>query len=118
MATSLMVKKALEAAGDLEKEGISVEVIDPRTIRPLDIDIIVNSVKKTGRLVVVHEACKTYGIAGEIISLVNEHAFSSLKSAPARVCGMDIPIPVNKTLEAMAVPSKQNIIEGIKKVLI
>ncbi|WP_323847530.1 MAG: alpha-ketoacid dehydrogenase subunit beta [Phytoplasma sp.] len=78
----------------LSKEGISGELIDLRTINPIDEETILNSVKKTGRLLVVHEATKTYGPAGEIISLVNEHVFHYLKDSPQRVTGFDIIMPL------------------------
>ncbi|MDV3205317.1 MAG: alpha-ketoacid dehydrogenase subunit beta [Weeping tea tree witches'-broom phytoplasma] len=78
----------------LAKEGISVELIDLRSINPIDRDTIINSVKKTGRLAVAHEATKTYGPAGEIITLVNEYAFHYLKTAPARITGFDIIMPL------------------------
>lgn len=82
------------AIDELDKEGISIELIDLRTINPIDKDTILSSVKKTGRLLVVHEATQTYGPAGEIITLVNEHVFDSLKSAPQRVTGFDIIMPL------------------------
>lgn len=109
VATSLMVGRALEAATRLSAEGISAEVVDPRTIRPLDKELIVNSVKKTGRLLVVHEACKSYGMAGEVMALAIEEAYSSLKAAPRRLCGYDIPIPYNRDLEKLAIPSVEDI---------
>lgn len=114
VATSLMVGRALEAAESLRSEGISVEVIDPRTIRPLDKELIINSIKKTGRLVVVHEACKSYGMAGEIMALAIEEAYGSLKSAPIRVCGYDIPMPYNRKLEIMAIPVKEDIEKAVR----
>lgn len=117
VVTSLMVGRALEAADKLESEGISVEVIDPRTIRPLDKELIIKSVKKTGRLLVVHEACRSYGMAGEIMALTIEGAYDSLKSAPLRLCGYDVPIPYNRRLEVMAIPSCEDIEKTVKKCL-
>ncbi|MDO8685514.1 MAG: alpha-ketoacid dehydrogenase subunit beta [Clostridiales bacterium] len=117
VATSYMVGKALEAADELKEDGISIEVIDPRTIRPLDKETIISSVKKTGRLVVVHEACKTFGMAGEIISIAIEEAYEKLVAPPIRVCGYDIPIPYNRNLEKLAVPSKEDIKNAVGKSL-
>lgn len=117
VATSYMVGKALEAADELKGDGISIEVIDPRTIRPLDKETIISSVKKTGRLIVVHEACKAYGMAGEIVTLAIEEAYENLASPPIRVCGYDIPIPYNRNLEKLAIPSKENIKDAIHKSL-
>lgn len=117
VATSLMVNRVLEAAETMAKEGISVEVVDPRTIRPFDKDMIINSVKKTGRLMVVHEACKTFGMAGELITTVIEENFADLKTAPKRLCGLDIPIPYNKKLEALSVPSVEDIKKEIRQLM-
>ncbi|MDO8685436.1 MAG: alpha-ketoacid dehydrogenase subunit beta [Clostridiales bacterium] len=117
VATSLMVGRALEAAEKLNIQGISVEVVDPRTIRPLDTELIITSVKKTGRLVVVHEAPKTYGMAGEIIAAVTEEAFDYFNAPPVRVCGKDVPMPYNKKLEALAMPSADEIANAIKKMM-
>jgi len=115
VATSLMVSRALAAAESLEKEGISVEVVDPRTINPLDTELIIESVKKTGRLVVVHEAPKTYGMAGEIVSMVCEEAFDYFNAPPLRVAGKDVPMPYNKKLEALAMPSEEDIKKAVRQ---
>ena len=114
-----MVREALEAAEDLAREGISLEVIDPRTLVPLDIETILESVKKTGRLVVVDEACQTCGAAGEIVALVtsDEATFGRLKAAPARVCGLDVPIPFSPPMEKYAVPDKARITRAVKDVM-
>lgn len=109
VATSLMVHRALAAADRLGNRGISIEVIDPRTIKPLDTECIINSVKKTGRLVVVHEAPRTYGMAGEIIASVSEEAFDYFNAPPLRVGGKDVPMPYNRGLEASAIPSEEDI---------
>ena len=110
-----MVYEALGAAEDLGKQGISVEVIDPRTLIPLDRRTILNSVVKTGRLVVVDEACQTCGAAAEILALAtsDKTAFHKLKSAPARVCGLDIPIPFSPPMEKFAIPDKAKIIAAV-----
>ena len=119
VALAKMVYEALEAAEDLAKEGISLEVIDPRTLVPLDKETIIDSVRKTGRLVVVDEACQTCGAAAEIIALVtsDKETFGNLKSAPARVCGLDIPIPFSPPMEKFAIPNKAKIINAVKCVM-
>ncbi|WP_221568391.1 alpha-ketoacid dehydrogenase subunit beta [Alkalihalobacillus sp. TS-13] len=116
IATSLMVKKALEAAAELEKEGIDVEVVDPRTLVPLDEETIIESVKKTGRVVIVHEAVKRGGFGGEIASVISEsEAFDYLDSPIKRLGGLPIPIPYNPNLEKATVPQVDNIIDSIKE---
>jgi pyruvate/2-oxoglutarate/acetoin dehydrogenase E1 component len=119
VAISLMVYHALAAAEEIGKQGISVEVIDPRTLVPLDKETIRNSVAKTGRLVVVDEACQTCGAAAEILSLVVEDAdtFRSLKAPTRRVCGLDIPVPFSPPMEKYAIPDKERIAEAIKQVV-
>lgn len=118
VATSLMVGRTVAAAESLSREGIEVEVVDPRTIRPLDKETILASVRKTGRLLVVHEACKSYGMAGELIAVTVEEASESLRSPPARVCGYDVPIPYNRRLESMSIPSIEDIQKSVRKCLL
>lgn len=111
VATSLMVLRALEAAEELAKEGISVEVVDPRTLKPLDSETIVRSVMKTGKLLVVHEACRTGGFGGEVVACVAEsEAFDYLEAPIRRLAGLDVPIPYNRELERRAVPQVEDII--------
>lgn len=119
VALAKMVHEALEAARELAEEDISVEVIDPRTLVPLDRRTIFESVRKTGRLVVVDEACQTCGAAAEIVALVTSDAavFGRLKAAPARVCGLDVPIPFSPPMEKFAVPDKVKIVEAVRGVL-
>ncbi|WP_165350882.1 alpha-ketoacid dehydrogenase subunit beta, partial [Ectobacillus funiculus] len=94
VATAIMVHKALEAAAELEKEGIDVEIVDPRTLVPLDEETIIESVKKTGRLIVVHEAVKRGGFGGEIASMIAEsEAFDYLDAPIKRLGGLAVPIP-------------------------
>ena len=114
---SRMVYRALEAADKLAEEGISVEVIDLRTLKPLDLETIVTSVKKTGRLVGVTEAYRTGSFLGEIFTLVNEEAFDYLDAPMVRVTAEDVPVPMSETLEAAAVPNTQSVIEGIRRAL-
>jgi acetoin:2,6-dichlorophenolindophenol oxidoreductase subunit beta len=115
VATAVMVQKALDAAAQLEKEGISVEVIDPRTIVPLDKETIINSVKKTGRLIVVHEAVQRGGIGGEISSVIAEsEAFDYLDAPIKRLGGKEVPIPYNPKLEKAAIPQVEDILLAVK----
>ena len=106
-----MLYEALDAAQKAAAEGVSAEVIDLRTLWPLDIDTIVTSVKKTGRLVVVHEAPKSCGLGGEIVSLVNEKAFLHLEAPPRRVTGFDTPFPY--TLENEYLPLSHRIVPAL-----
>jgi 2-oxoisovalerate dehydrogenase E1 component len=117
VATMAMVPRAIAAADQLAKEGISVEVIDPRTLRPLDEDMILNSVRKTNRLLVVHEAWTRGGFGGEISSLVMEKAFDWLDAPVRRIGAPDMPMPYNDELERATIPNQARIIEGIREVL-
>jgi 2-oxoisovalerate dehydrogenase E1 component len=114
VATQAMVQQALLAATRLEAEGISVEVIDPRTLRPLDLDTLVDSVKRTNRMVVVHEGWKFGGFGAEIASSVTEAAFDWLDAPVARVGALDVPMPFNDRLERAVIPSADRIIEVIR----
>jgi pyruvate/2-oxoglutarate/acetoin dehydrogenase E1 component len=117
VALAKMVHEALEAAQEAAREGISVEVIDPRTLVPFDRETVLESVKKTGRLVVVDEACQTCGAAAEIVALVTSDpaAFAALKVAPVRVCALDVPIPFSPPMERFAIPDKAKIVEAVRK---
>lgn len=119
VAFAKMVYEALEAAKDLAEEGISLEIIDPRTLVPLDKETILKSVEKTGRLVVIDEACQTCSVAAEIIAMVTSDraVFSKLKAAPSRVCGLDIPIPFSPPMEKFALPDKVKLIADIRGVM-
>ena len=117
VATSAMVRKAMQAARRLRREGVSVEVIDPRTLAPLDVETIAESVRKTGRLVVAHEACKFAGFGGEIVAAVTERAFNALKAPPQRVGAPSTPVPYNSSLEQLFIPGEPQIIEAIRKTL-
>jgi len=117
IATGMMVHKALEAASKLEKDGISVEVVDPRTLVPLDEEIILNSVKKTGRVVITHEAPKRSGFGAEIAATIAEKGFPYLKKGIVRVCGKDTPVPFSPPLEQYYIPQAQDIVQGIKFVM-
>jgi pyruvate/2-oxoglutarate/acetoin dehydrogenase E1 component len=119
VALAKMVHEALAVAEEMEREGISLEVIDPRTLVPLDGASIRASVARTGRLVVVDEACRTCGAAAEIMSLVVEDdaSFGYLKSHPKRVCGLDVPIPFSPPMERYAVPDKEEIVAAVRAVM-
>jgi pyruvate dehydrogenase E1 component beta subunit len=115
-ATAIMVKKSLEAAEKLAEEGIEVEIVDPRSLKPLDIDTLVNSVKKTSKLLIVHEASKTGGFGGEIAALIAEsEAFGYLDAPIIRLAGRDMPMPYNRTLEYHTVPQVENIVEKARE---
>ena len=116
MATLYMVHKAQSAAKKLEEEGISVEVIDPRTLTPLDKQAIMRSIKKTGRLVIVSEDCKTAGVSAEIAALVAEEALDYLDAPIKRVAEPDTPIPFSPPLEHYVIPDEKAIIKAVKEV--
>lgn len=118
VATALMLHRALKVADQLAKEeGIEVEVIDPRTIHPLDTQTILDSVRKTGRLVIVHEAWKTGGSGGEIAALVAEYGFADLKAPIIRVAPRNTPIPFSLPLEKLFIPDEGAIADAVKGVL-
>ena len=116
VARSLMVPLALKAAEALEKDGVSCEVIDPRTIRPLDIDTIIESVKKTNRIVLAEESHAVCSVNAEISAQIMEHAFDYLDAPVKRVSGADVPMPYAKNLEQLAVPDVQQIIAAVREV--
>ena len=116
VARSLMVPTALKAADELEKQGVSCEVIDPRTIRPLDIDTIVESVKKTNRVVIAEESHPFCGVSAEISAEINERAFDYLDAPVKRVSGVDVPMPYAKNLEQLAIPDVERIVAAVKEV--
>ncbi len=114
VANLLYVSRALEAATELEKQGISAEVIDPRTLVPFDYDAIVNSVQKTGRLVVVHEAHRTAGWGAEIASEITDRAFKYLDAPPKRLGALACPLPFNLDLENAATPQVIDIVKAAR----
>jgi len=117
VATAAMVPKALAAADALASEGISVEVVDPRTLLPLDEETILNSVKKTHRLVIVHEAVKFAGPGGEIAAMAAEKAFDYLDAPILRVGAPFSPVPFSPPLEQEYIPSEAKIIQAVKTVV-
>jgi pyruvate/2-oxoglutarate/acetoin dehydrogenase E1 component len=117
IAYSRMLLAALEAADALAKDGVSVEVVDPRTLKPLDMATILTSVKKTGRVVCVTEAYRTGSFAAEIASRIQEQAFDWL-DAPVRVLGAaDVPVPMAQSLESASIPRPADIVEAVREVL-
>jgi pyruvate dehydrogenase E1 component beta subunit len=116
VATSIMVKRSLEAAAQLADEGIEAEVVDPRTLKPLDEETLVRSVSKTGRVLIVHEACRTGGYGGELAAVIaGSEAFDYLDAPILRLAGRDIPIPYNRTLEYHTVPQVEDIVEAARQ---
>ena len=117
VATLYMVHKALAAAEILAKEGISVEVVDPRTLVPLDKETITESVRKTGRVVIVTEDCKTAGVSAELAALIAEEALDYLDAPVKRVTTFDVPIPFSPPLENFVIPDEKRIIKAIKEII-
>ena len=111
------VLDSMSAAEELEKEGISAEVIDLRTIRPWDHETVLDSVKKTGRAVVVNESPKMGGLAADLSAVISEEAFSDLKAPVERVCALDTPIPFSLVLEKLIMPNKDDVVQAAKKTL-
>jgi pyruvate dehydrogenase E1 component beta subunit len=116
VATSYMVHEALRAAEQLSQRGIEAEVIDPRTLLPLDMETILASVRKTHRVVIVHEAVKFCGVGAEIAAQVAEAAFDALEAPPARVAAPFCPVPFSAPLEEAYLPSAQKIIDAVSSV--
>jgi pyruvate dehydrogenase E1 component beta subunit len=117
LAILYMVHKTLNAAKQLEKEGVDAEVVDPRTLTPLDKQAIIRSVKKTGRLVIVSEDCKTAGVSAEIAAMVAEEAVDYLDAPIKRVAEPDTPIPFSPPLEQYVIPDEKAIMKAVKKVV-
>lgn len=117
VAVAMMVHRALEAAEKLAEEGISVEVIDLRTLVPLDKKAIVDSVKKTHRLLVVDEDYLSYGMTGEVIAVVAEEALDYLDAPPKRVAVPDVPIPYSNPLEDFVIPNAERIAQAVRELV-
>lgn len=113
VATSYMVHRALIVADAVAEQGVSVEVVDPRTLVPFDLETILASVEKTGRLVVVDECHRSCGVAAEIVALVSEHAFGLLRAPIRRVTALDVPVPFSPVLESFVKPSDERILEAV-----
>jgi pyruvate/2-oxoglutarate/acetoin dehydrogenase E1 component len=117
VATHALVLRSLKAADEVAKEGIDVEVVDPRTIVPLDKSTILESVKKTGRLLVADEGPKTCGVAGEIAAMVAEEGLYYLKAPVSRVCSPDTPVPFSPPLEKAYIPDEKNLLPAIRRLM-
>ena len=117
VATSLMVSKAMNAAQELEKQGIQIEIIDPQTLKPLDKKTILASVQKTGRLLVVHQACKTGGFGAEIGAMVAEEGFEFLVGPIRRLGALDVPVPFSPKLEDYVLPNEQKIVKEVREMV-
>lgn len=114
VAVSLMVKKALEAAEILADKGISVEVIDPRTIAPFDKETVFESIRKTHRAVVVEESHKTGGMGAEIAAMIQEEMYDELDGPVVRVASLDVPLPYNIEMELYSIPDAQKIVNAVE----
>ena len=111
-----MYYRVLEAAEEVEKsDGVSVEIIDPRTLRPMDTEAILTSVRKTHRVLVAESGAGFAGMGSEIAAFITEHAFDELDGPVERVFGADAPMPYAKNLERLKTPSKQQIVDEIRK---
>jgi pyruvate dehydrogenase E1 component beta subunit len=117
VATSSMVYVALEAAGELEREGLSAEVVDPRTLVPLDREALVASARKTGRVIVLDEGHQSFGASAELAATIGEGAFWSLDAPVARAGAMDVPIPFSPVLEDQTVPTAERVVELAKSLV-
>jgi len=117
VATSRMVLRALKAAEALAGDGIEAEVVDPRTLVPIDEETILKSIKKTGRLVIVHEACKRSGFGAEIAALASEKAFYDLDAPIKRVAAANTPVPFAPKMENFVIPDERAIIKGVRELL-
>jgi pyruvate/2-oxoglutarate/acetoin dehydrogenase E1 component len=117
VATHAMVLRSLNVADEVAKEGIDVEVVDPRTVAPLDKSAILESVKKTGRLLVADEGPKTCGMAGEIAAMVAEEGLYYLKAPVSRVCSPDTPVPFSPPLEKAYIPDEKNLLPAIRRLM-
>ena len=116
IAVSFMVHEAMKAAEALAAEGMEVEVIDLRTVKPLDREMILNSVRKTGRVVVTDVGWKSFGVSAEIAALVAENVFDALKAPVLRIALPDCPAPASRNLEEAYYPTAEDIVQAVRKV--
>ena len=117
IATSRLVQEALSAADQLSESGISVEVVDPRTLVPLDKETLLKSAAKTGRVIVADGAYRSYGVTGEISSVIMEDAFYHLQAPIIRIGAMDVPVPFSKPLEDATIPTAKHIVEAARRLM-
>jgi pyruvate/2-oxoglutarate/acetoin dehydrogenase E1 component len=117
IATGYLVAVALEVAEEAEKEGISIEVLDPRTLLPLDTELIKESVAKTGRVIIVDDSNKTCGVAGEISAMIGEEAFGSLKAPIRRICRANVPVPFSLQMECYVFPNKEKLTAVVREMV-
>jgi pyruvate dehydrogenase E1 component beta subunit len=117
VAFSIMVHKAMAVANELSQAGVECEIIDPRTVYPLDYDKIFTSLEKTHRLLVAHEANRRNGIGAEVVSQVVEKGFDLLDTNPVIVAGLDVPMPYNKSLESLVIPSEKKLKDAVYRML-
>lgn len=113
---SKMLQKSMQAADDLIKEGIDVEIVDLRSLRPLDMGPVIESIKKTNRAVVVEEGWKSFGVGSEVVSRIYEEAFDYVDAPIIRIAQKEVPLPYNQALEQMALPQVADIIKAVKEV--
>jgi pyruvate dehydrogenase E1 component beta subunit len=114
---SYLLAEAMRAADELENKGISVEVIDPRTVKPLDKNLILQSLRKTGRLVVADVGWASFGVSGEIAAMAGEEAFGMLKAPVVRVALPDCPAPASRSLEVVYYPRYRQIVDAVLKIM-
>ena len=114
---SKMLELSLKAADQLAKEGVEAEIVDLRTLRPLDMAPVIESFKKTNRAVIVEEGWKSYGVGAEITTRIYEEAFDYVDAPVKRVAQKEVPLPYNRTLEQSAIPNVEDIIQAVKEVL-
>jgi pyruvate dehydrogenase E1 component beta subunit len=114
---SKMLELSLKAAEQLAKDGIEAEIVDLRTLRPLDMEPVIESFKKTNRAVIVEEGWKSFGVGAEISAQIYEHAFDYVDAPIKRVAQKEVPLPYNRNLEQMALPQVEDIIKAVKEVL-
>ena len=118
VAVGRMVQHALKAADQLAREGIDVEIVDPRTLAPLDVETLVRSVRKTNRVLVVDGGVRQYGAGAEIAATLSEVAFDWLDAPVTRLCGENVPIPISRTLEPLVQPNPERIAEAVRGLMI
>jgi len=117
VATSSMVHEALSAADHLKESGISAEVVDPRTLVPLDKESLVNSVVKTGRVIIIDEGYRAYGVTAELASVIVEGAFDYLRAPVVRIGAADVPVPFSQPLELATIPTAEQVADAARRLM-